>query len=520
MNHTLNSMGEQLARSLAQARQVRERDQTTRAHMPKVNVVGAGKALTVAYEQLRNAAANTEEHLLLQNAIKRFYRQLFITRDDRLVVRSGSELAVELTLAGYLANDTLTKDQVEAISESAVRHYAGYEKLQEKRGFSSERGLKWVLDSLAFETESRLNDHGRDTAFIDFAYQYLSEVLPTDKMDDGSVDIGAALFVAVHKALLKSDESTVRAALLKRYQISVDNLEEYISFNQQIDTLMADKTTDKLLRLVDRQGAPLRILRRMIENRNDIETLVQKRDQFLEAYEQQIVSEYDHITHRINRAIVRSVIFLVITKFLVGIAVEVPYDYLAYGLIHWQPLIINLLFPPLYMVALRLTHALPGYANTTALVDSADKMLYGDQTMLISAQINERRYGPIFSISYSLFSLAVFAAVVWGLLMLGFSPVHIVIFFIFISAASFLGFRLSRLIREIEVVRERQNGLTVVRDLIYLPFVVVGRWMSEKYSQVNLVTIVLDMLIELPLKTVLRLIRQWAAFIDDRKDRL
>ena len=44
--------------------------------------------------------------------------------------------------------------------------------------------------------------------------------------------------------------------------------------------------------------------------------------------------------------------------------------------------------------------------------------------------------------------------------------------------------------------------------------------MSEKYAQVNVVALALDMMIELPLKTVLRLIRQWGSFIDDRKDRI
>jgi hypothetical protein len=119
-----------------------------------------------------------------------------------------------------------------------------------------------------------------------------------------------------------------------------------------------------------------------------------------------------------------------------------------------------------------------------------------------------------------LFGVAIFGFVMWGLLMLNFSLVHIAIFFIFISAASFLGFRLSRLIRELEIVRSSSNGLTFLRDVIYLPFVVVGQWMSEKYSQINIVATVLDMLIELPLKTILRLVRQWGAFIDDRKDRI
>ena len=147
-------------------------------------------------------------------------------------------------------------------------------------------------------------------------------------------------------------------------------------------------------------------------------------------------------------------------------------------------------------------------------------MLYGERTTLVRKQLNVRRYGPVFSVIYALLSVVVFAGVMALLLMLGFSLVHIAIFFVFISAASFLGFRLSRLIRELEIVRSSSNGLTFVRDIVYLPFVIVGQWMSDKYSQVNVVTIVLDMLIELPLKTVLRLIRQWGSFIDDRKDRI
>ena len=83
-----------------------------------------------------------------------------------------------------------------------------------------------------------------------------------------------------------------------------------------------------------------------------------------------------------------------------------------------------------------------------------------------------------------------------------------------------MSFRLGHLVRELELVRSRSNGVTMVRDFIYLPFVVIGQWMSDKYSKMNIITIVLDVLIEMPLKTILRLFRQWNAFIDERKDDL
>lgn len=518
----LNQKGQTLAQSLqARQRLERERDEAT-AREEKINVVGAGGALTAAYEQLRIAAENTEEHLLLQNAIRRFYRRIFITRDDSLVARSGNELAVELTLAGYLPNDSLTRKQIDEISEIAKSFYKAYEQIQINRRVAADRSGKWVLDVLAVEVEHRLSDHGLEAVFTEFAYAELEETLDAKAvLGHETPDFGALLYIAIQRALLKLDTAAIRAALLKRYQVSVDSLEQYIGFNQRLDSLIESPDADKLYHTVDRIGAPLRILRRMIDEHTDLSTLISRRDAFLDKYEKQVLSEYDRVGRRINRAIVRSIIFLIITKVLIGVSIEVPYDIWAHDGIIWLPLIINLAFPPIYMFALRATHRLPGYANTTALVERIDTMLYGGETLALSgSKVRGRTYSKVFSAFYVVTSLLVIAAVMYGLLLLQFSLVHIAIFFVFLSAASFLGFRLSRLIREIEVGRSAQNSMTFIRDLLYLPFVVVGQWMSDKYSKVNIVTLILDMLIELPLKTVLRLIRQWGAFIDDQKDRI
>src|SRR5689334_14317372 len=105
--NTLSFIGEQFRATLSAARTFRGRSREQRSKLEKIHVVGAGGALTSAYEQLRNAAENTEEHLLLQNAIRRFYRQQLLSRDRDDLQRSGDELAIELTLAGYLPNDSL-----------------------------------------------------------------------------------------------------------------------------------------------------------------------------------------------------------------------------------------------------------------------------------------------------------------------------------------------------------------------------------------------------------------------------
>ena len=62
----LNDIGRRFADALQAAATQADRTAAANGHAQKVHVTGAGRTLTFAYEQLRNAAEYTEEHLLLQ----------------------------------------------------------------------------------------------------------------------------------------------------------------------------------------------------------------------------------------------------------------------------------------------------------------------------------------------------------------------------------------------------------------------------------------------------------------------
>ena len=521
--NTLSVIGEQFRAALASARSYRLEIEKRSSTAEKVHVVGAGATLTSAYEQLRNAAENTEEHLLLQNAIRRFYRQLLLARDHRELAKCGDELAVELTLAGYLQNDTISAATVATVNELSIANGQLYSALRKKKNINTETALRWTLDVLSVSVERELSDHSDDDAFLQFCYEYFRATIDPGKLfREVPKDYEIALFMAVHRALLKSDTAVIRADLMRRYRVSPTNTKRFAELSEHIDTVHASHLSDKLFRIVDRQAAPERIIRRMLHEGVDLAKLLDNKTHFLGAYETQVEREYSQVQNRIKRAIVRSIIFLFITKVIIGLAIEVPYDYAVHGQIIWLPLIVNLLFPPLYMALLNLTLGIPGAANTRALIDRIGSVLYaGDKRLNLQAnQPGIRTQRRAFSVAYAVFGFVLIGLISWGLFMIGFSALHLLIFFIFLSTASFLGFRLSRMVRELEVLKSQQAGLTFVRDLFYLPCVVIGRWLSEKYSRVNIVTLVLDMVIELPLKTILRLVRQWAAFIAAKKDEL
>lgn len=519
-NSQLNPLGMQFADAIQRAHS--ERDQAAKhAHTSEtMHVIGAGRTLTAAYEQLRNAAEYTEEHLLLQRAIRRFYKRLFLSRDEKRIGMCGGELITELTLAGYLANDSVSMEVVDHISQTSLRYFTAHHAISRNYKLQP-RSEEWVTAVLAVEIEGYVHNQSDRSVFVQFAYDYFKTSIDQSTLTlQNATNYDISLFIATHRSLMKSDFATIRHALLERYRQTPENIDAFMQTNLSIDTLIMSKDVEMLTRLVNRYGAPLRILWRIEQEQPESMTVLSQPDKFLEIYRQQIADEYVQMNDRINRGVIKSVLFLFITKLLIGVSIEVPADYLLHGMILWLPLAINLLFPPLYMILLRLTLALPGQSNTEALVDRIEALLYSPKTVPIVVRADTGQHTGTFNAVYALFFLLVFGAAGFGLWLLDFTIVHLLIFFVFLSTASFLGFRLSRMIREIETVDTHQNGVSLIRDFLYLPFVVVGRWISEKYSRVNLVATVLDMVIELPLKTVLNLVRQWGMFISSKKDEL
>lgn len=517
MDSNLSPLGQQFITSLLQVRSRQAQSAQQFAVAEKVHVVGGGGAIIAAYEQFRNAAEYTEEHLLLQRAIRRYYKRLFMLQDRTQLVHSAEELVIELTLAGYIANDSVPTTLLGQIDQLALLYFDAHAQLRAQKHSND----KWTLDVLAVGAEELLQPQTDDKVFAQLCFDHFLATIDMSTLTTGgsSSDTEAALFVAIHRALLHSGESTIRSMLLQRYQQTPEILDSYIAVNHQIDNLFEADSTDKLFRLVTRRGAPLRVFRRMLNEPHDVGTLLQTKSRFLSKFGDQTDKEYDSIGRRINRGIIKSVIFLIITKLIIGLAIEVPYDFAVHGGVIWLPLLINLLFPPVYMLLLRSTLVLPGYANTRAMIDRIEAVFY-EQPKQHLVRRRSSRYAVAFNIAYAAVIIAVFGLVSWWLLSIGFSLVHLFIFFVFLSTASFLGFRLSRMVRDIEVVDADQNSITFVRDVLYMPFVVVGRWISDKYAKVNIVANVLDTIIELPLKTVLRLVRQWSAFINSKKDEL
>jgi hypothetical protein len=461
---------------------------------------------------------------LLQRAIRRFYRRsLSFSTNKTPSENIGEELVVELTQAGYLPNNTISQATAGLVSQAIHQYMYIYWQLRHTH-VSRDEAMQWATELLSIETEELLHPHAQHGALAQVGYQHYVALLPRDPhiaedVEHHSYEI--SLYIAVHLALLKSDLAIVRHDLMRMYQINPQHLPAFIEFNRTVTTLYTSQLTQRLKRSVSKYGAPFRILKAMIDDGTNLPMLLQDKEQFEHEYQQQISKEYRDIKRRLNKGIIKSIIFIFITKVIIGVGIEVPYDLIVHHYVAFIPLAINLLFPPAYMAILRLGLKVPGTTNAHALRNYIDKALFTNEAPLTPAIRNASQHVSFGSkLLYGILFLVPFAITVYILHLMHFNIVQGIIFFVFLSTASFLGFRLSLMVRDLEIVTKQSGFLTSLRDFFYLPFILVGQWLSSKYAKVNAVGYFLDIAIELPLKTVLRLLRQWTRFLNEKHDEI
>lgn len=488
-----------------------------------INVASVGSIVSTTYEQLRNATEYAQEHLLMQKAIRRFFvRNLSFQTKTTIKKVIAEELISELTQSGYIRNNTQPVKIIEELSSVIHRHYDNFLRFK-NNGVDNYKAQIWTLDMLSVESERIVTKDKLQNIYAQFAFEHYQAYLNKNAFSSdeiGDADFEASLYVSVYRSLLKSDIAIARYNMQRLYNISDVDINGYAKFNENIDSIFCSDLTNKITRYIDKYGAPLRILESFIKDHNGVSSLLLNRDRFNVAFLEQIEQEYSKSGAKLNSGLIKSIVFLLITKTIIGLAVEVPYDLWITGVVMMFPLIINLLSPVVYMALLRFGINLPNKANTKAMQTYMDNALYGDQDKfyLLRSKVNNKKYPIGFTIVYTLMFLVVFGAVIDLLIYIGFNIAQIVIFFIFFASASFLGFRLSRIVKELELVAGKPGLITTIRDFFFLPFTVLGKWLSEKYQKVNIIALILDTIIELPLKTVLRLIRQWGGFIDSKKD--
>ena len=490
---------------------------------PTYHMTSLGGGFYFAYEQLRNVAEYREHHLLLRGAIERYLRRYV---NFAKVRPASTDLANELIQSGYIMNDSVPVQTLDAIDQVLERYGLIFHSLKSSHVPDSD-AANWLEDSVSVEIENLLAPDPRGGVFMQFAYEHFFYAIDKDTIIPEGIsdhEYRVSLFCAVHRAIFKSDLATTRyyCMAISLPEIEHQPPEHIAELNRLIDTLYGNPITNRLTRLINRYGTPIRILRELVMESTVSPGMFEHKTETISRVKDICSQEYARTKKSLGSRIIKSIFFILVTKTLVGVAIEVPYDLFTVGVIGWQPLLINIAFPIIYMAGISSRISMPSRQNTDLVASYVERILYDREPVRYQPKrrVSSAGLNATFSFVYALGFVGSIVLLIWILGKLNFNIVQGLIFFLFFSAVSFLGFRIRQQAHELAMMDEHEDLVQTLTDFLSAPFVRVGHWLSDKYARANFVTAILDLAIEMPIKTTLRMLRQWARFMRDKQEEI
>lgn len=502
--------------------------------IPKIEVNHLVSRMAFVYEKIRNIIEYQEEHLLRKNAIDRILKRRLgpkVTGESM-----AKPLISELIRARYLKNSTVPESMVGEVAKIINRYF---ELLNKAPTFKSSRQrrklLNWILNILSTEIEAKLSSHHQDEALVNFMYQVIHpHIVFPEKMEDER-EKNLQIYIAIHRALIKSDNPILRYYLFKIQNPSWPNCgaeekqriaDHLYEIRETIEKQLEHPLAERLFRLMKKYTVLFQIVKDVIAaNPDEAEKVLKTPGRLEEEIKRACDRKYAAANAKLKRSAIRAIIYIFITKMFLAFVLEFPYDLYVAKKLDWIPLSINVIFHPILMFIIALSIRVPADANTQMIIKGIREIIYPNEERQILSKARQpltrsRFLNFTFTFIYSITFIISFGLIIYLLRLLNFNPASTAIFIIFLSLISFFGIKTRLAVKELVIVTKRQGIFGLLIDFFTLPIVRLGRWITLKSPKINLLIFVLDFIIEAPLKAIIELIEDWVNFLKEKKEEL
>ena len=482
------------------------------------------------YEKIRNAVDYQDEHLLLKNAIARIMRRKLTKKieSDKIT----EELVCELAWARYIKNDSLSQTKLTKISYLITKYKTIYKTTRSLKYHRSQI-YDFLIGPISCEIEETIVSHQKEEALVDFAKKVIIKQvqIPSDNVDPRIQDI--QLEIAIRRCLLKADTDRIEYRLLQCYFPKWSETHTIPEIGKNYDWLydniqsqLSHPLAEKVNKYIKKNGPPFQVIWGMIKdlkNAKEATELLQDERRVIDRIEGIARNNYTEAKRKVLRGVVRGIAFILLTKLVLALILELPYDLFFVGHINYLALGMNILIPPFLMLIAGIFIKVPGKENTMRLDNATRSVIYsgtlGSPPFSITRKKHSKLYF-IFDTILGLVSIAILSSLVWLLVSIHFNIVSMLLFFFFLSIVSFLSVRIRGIARELEMKQPEENFWEISIGLLFLPFVRIGHWLSSRFSKYNVLIFILDFMIEAPLKTLIAVAESWIAFVREKREDL
>lgn len=500
---------------------------------PRVKTHEAIGKVAYLYEKIRNAIDYQEEHLIRKNAIARMLKRRITSQERGMVI--AEPLIRELIRAGYLKNNYFPEKRIPDIERIIQKYILLINQLSPDHVNFTEKNktFNWIISVASFEIEEYLSPTIKDDALVECMYKIIRPNLDLADEIPNPEDRDIQIYIAIHRALIKSDPAILRYHLIYYYApgwkyIAPAEIPEFanklpeliIRIEQQIN----NKISDRLFRYMKKLSPLFTILKDVLNKYPDHGQSILGNPQQLEAAIRQACQKrYTDASTKLSRGVIRSIIYIFLTKTIMAFALELPYEAIFLKKIKLLPLAINVAFHPFLMFLIATSIRVPAEKNTQKIIKGINEIVYDPTEKEILKKREEKfKTSPalnvLFTFFYFLTFIITFGAIIWLLKVLEFSIVSAILFLLFLSIISFFGMHLRNTAKELVIITKRENILIVIFDFFTLPILRVGRWITRHTSKVNIFMFLMDFIIEAPLKVLLETIEDWVAFQKEKKE--
>jgi hypothetical protein len=187
-------------------------------------------------------------------------------------------------------------------------------------------------------------------------------------------------------------------------------------------------------------------------------------------------------------------------------------------------LIVDVLVPTLLMFIMISLIKNPSEKNLNIVVMETMKIVYKEETPDIYEIKMKTKKGfltrMIISLVYVISSFASFGAIYFAFAFFNFPISSIVINMIFIALILFTGTTLSKRAQELTIEEEKENFLSFIADIFFLPVQGLGKWISTKWKKYNAVAAIFNALIDMPFSVFIEFLEKWRYFIKEKKEEM
>lgn len=538
---TLNTDTRRLLQVIYHQQHKEEKDED---EVPKIKVSELISKMSFYYEKIRNVVDYKEEYLLKKNAIARILkRQLVIEGAITAPVSKSRDIAkhllIELIRAAYLPNNKLPETKIDEIGEVIekyvlLRRYSlDYNK--ENNKITGDL-TKWIIIMAACDIEERLGRNKVEQAVISDLYDNLSKNIQLRDDSEHKEDREIQIYIAIHRLFLRYDNDLTSFLLFKYYNSNWHDAgeDDIKKIGRNIDALeraiqnqLNHPLAKQINKIVKRYTGFFSILTDVIaENPVEIyESIKTDPKAFSRNIKNVCIKRYKQAKKKLWRAAVRSIIYIFVTKSIFAVALEVPASRWFSEEINPLALAINVSFPAALLFLAVLFTKLPSEANTNKIIEGINEISFTeyerkDPFVLQRPAKRSKSANAVFGIIYTITFLISVYAVIWALDKIGFHWVSIAIFLFFLAFVSFFAIRIRKNVRELIVIEPKENIITFFVDFFYVPIVSAGKWLSEKFSRINVFVFILDFIIEAPFKIFVEIAEEWTKYVKERKEEI